>query len=145
MLFEYWTSCSVKGEDALSRRLPGGGTEKYAPPDTLYWASPKTFTLLGRKDQAVQVGGVNVFPERVRSVLLQHPNVNACAVRLMRPEEGDRLKAYVVLRDESSDAHAMRKDILKWLKERLSPGEMPRTLAFGRRIPRNTLGKEMDW
>jgi long-chain acyl-CoA synthetase len=33
----------------------------------------------------VQVGGVNVFPERVRQVLLEHPLVVDAAVRLMRP------------------------------------------------------------
>jgi acyl-CoA synthetase (AMP-forming)/AMP-acid ligase II len=39
----------------------------------------------------VQVVGVNVFPERVRQVLLAHPHVKETAVQRMTPEEGDCL------------------------------------------------------
>jgi len=63
-------------------------------PDLLSWEKSDRFRLIGRHDGAVQVGGVNVIPGQVRVVLMQHPAVANVAVRLMRPDEGNRLKAF---------------------------------------------------
>ena len=47
----------------------------------------------------MRVAGFNIYPARVREVLLSHPAVADVSVRLMRASEGERLKAFVVPRD----------------------------------------------
>jgi len=145
-LLDYWAS--DPGADlgnGLVRTLPDGSRAAFPLPDHVAWATPRTFILAGRRDRAVQVGGVNVYPERVRDELLRHPGVAECVVRLMRPEEGARLKAFVVPRNPTADPADLRRDILAWLESRLSPAENPKSLAFGDRLPATALGKAADW
>jgi long-chain acyl-CoA synthetase len=61
----------------------------------------------GRAEGAVQVGGVNVFPDVVGRVLTAHSGVAQAAVRLMRPEEGTRLKAFVVPQPQADRAASL--------------------------------------
>lgn len=68
----------------LRRRRDGAAL---APPDRLAWDADGRFRPAGRTDGAVQVGGVNVWPERVAATLGEHPAVADCAVRL-DPESG---------------------------------------------------------
>lgn len=112
--------------------------------DALKWHSQRHFSVAGRLDQAVQVGGINVFPSRVRDVLLQHPEVTDAAVRLMTAHDSTRLKAYVVpkLNAATTDL-AQRLDT--WLAPRLSAAERPRAFALGSELPRNAHGKLVDW
>ncbi len=51
----------LRGQDALIR-----GDEAVAWPDHVEWVDARRFRVLGRRDGAVQVGGVNVHPRRVR-------------------------------------------------------------------------------
>lgn len=114
-------------------------------PDELLWESHRTFRVGARQDGAVQIAGTNVFPQRIAEMIQQHPNVNSCSVRLMRPEEGNRLKAFVVWKSESSpnsDAEVMFKE---WLTSRLQPAEIPARFTFGASLPVNQMNKPCDW
>ena len=76
---------------------------RVVPPDRLDWQDARHFRLGGRHDRAVQIGGVNVYPERVARWLASQPEVAAAAVRPMRADEGTRLKAFVVPADARAD------------------------------------------
>jgi acyl-coenzyme A synthetase/AMP-(fatty) acid ligase len=95
----------------------------------------------GRKDAVVQVRGAKVIPQRVADYIRSHPSVKDCCVRLMRPEEGDRLKAFVVWRGEANAGREME----EWLFRKLQPDEIPASIVFGHRLPRNEMGKLSDW
>jgi 4-coumarate--CoA ligase (photoactive yellow protein activation family) len=125
------------------RRGPDGGTRALVPQDGLTWCGADCFTVGPRHDAAVQVGGINVFPERVRQVLLGHPLVDDAAVRLMRPDEGVRLKTFVVPRPGAGAgfAHELR----AWIDARLAPMERPKAITLGQQLPRGALGKPADW
>ncbi len=140
---EFW-SRSGTASQSLRRALPDGSSEEYLLPDHLEWLDHDRFLVGARRDDAVQVGGINVFPARVRDVLLTHPLVVDAAVRLMAPSEGLRLKAFVV---PSSDthAHALREELDVWLRTRLSAVEVPKSIAFGNALHRNEQGKLCDW
>lgn len=129
--------------DALLRRGPDGAPQTLHPQDSLAWCGDDRFTLGPRRDSAVQVGGVNVFPERVRQVLLEHPLVEDAAVRLMRPDEGQRLKAFVVPRAGAGEG--LTQALRAWIDSRLSAPERPKAITLGERIPRGMLGKPADW
>jgi len=84
-------------------------------------------------------------PARVREMLLDHPGVVDCAVRLMRPEEGPRLKAFVVLAHGWEPGPRMREMLSTHLTARLTRMEQPATITFGAELPRNEMGKPGDW
>jgi 4-coumarate--CoA ligase (photoactive yellow protein activation family) len=98
----------------------------------------------GRKDNAVQVAGVNVYPQKVEALLKSHPAVADAVVRLQRPEEGERLKAFIVLQDGAGQAAAAAA-LRAFMKEKLSAHEIPRSITFGDKIPLTTFGKKRDW
>jgi long-chain acyl-CoA synthetase len=83
-------------------------------PDLLSWEDAERFHALGRRDGAVQVGGVNVLPEYVAAVLRQHPAVHDVLVRPMRPDEGFRLKAFVVPVPDAAPAEVLREDLRRF-------------------------------
>lgn len=113
------------------------------PDNVAFSQDGKKLRPLGRKDACVQVAGLNVFPKHVEKVLSSHPAVQACRVRLMRPEEGTRLKAFVVLKEGFSAEIVSQ--LRAYLQTRLTVHEMPRTFTFGARLPYAALGKACDW
>jgi len=131
------------GVDALLRSCPDGRTALLRPQDSLAWLGPELFMVGPRRDAAVQVGGTNVFPERVRQVLLEHPMVEDAAVRLMRPDEGMRLKAFIVPRAGAGEGFT--RELRAWIDARLAAPERPKAITLGERIPRGALDKPADW
>lgn len=112
--------------------------------DRVRWVTERSLLPTGRKDDAVQVGGVNVFPQRIAEQLASLPGVSAARVRLMRPGEGDRLKAYIVPAKGQS-ASELRQQLLQWSEHHLNAPERPRAFNFGPALPVNTLHKAADW
>lgn len=145
-LFEHWTRV---GDDDLARNAASSdASQPVSAPDHLSWIDERRFTPAGRRDGAVQVGGVNVFPSRVRDVLRQSPLVADAAVRLDTAQDARpaRLKAFVVLKSESAlteeDADAALRD---HCRAHLSAAERPARMRFGPALPRTEMGKLADW
>ena len=109
-------------------------------PDRVEHIGPRRLRPLGRYDGAVQIGGLNVWPDRVASVLRHAPGVADVAVRL--GGEG-RLKAFVV--PSAPDGDALRHGLATLARERLSEAERPASYVFGAALPRNSMGKLADW
>ncbi len=129
---------------SLLRRLPGAAWSAEPAQDHLEWAEERSFLPKGRKDLAVQIGGINVFPLAVEETLRDHPGVLDCAVRLMRPEEGFRLKAFVVP-DGNHAGPLTGGELRLWLAGHLPPQAVPRSFSFGPELPRTASGKAADW
>jgi 4-coumarate--CoA ligase (photoactive yellow protein activation family) len=129
----------------LLRKLPDGTTVTLSLPDHLDWEDDQHFRPRGRRDHVVQVGGVNVSPARAAQVLEAHPAVLQASVRLMRHDEGNRLKAFVVPRSATQNSQALANELASWVRDRLAPPERPATFAFGDQLPRQGNGKPADW
>jgi len=147
-LFPYWEAESDGA--TLGRRCPDGSRAAYPLQDRLAWSAPDRFRPAGRIDHAVQVGGINVFPAYVADVLRMHPQVADAVVRLMRPDEGRRLKAFVVPRqaaplEDGAAAAGLRAELGAWIAQRLSTPERPASYTFGTALPRHASGKASDW
>ena len=140
-LFPYWRRGAL--ENTIERTV-AGSVEGYTLQDRLEWIDGEHFVPNGRIDQAVQVGGTNVFPAYVAEVLGMHPGVAQCVVRLMRLDEGTRLKAFVVPAEGLMPA-LLRAELASWIAQRLTPAERPATLSFGPALPRQPGGKPADW
>lgn len=115
--------------------------EERALPDRLAIGDDGRFAVLTRRDGAVQVGGVNVWPDHVANVLRRCPGVAQSCVRL-----GDhhRLKAFVVP-TASTDVTALRERLRLHAQRQLSPEQRPVSYALGSALPRTALGKLCDW
>jgi long-chain acyl-CoA synthetase len=127
------------------RKATGGSSRSYALPNHVTWEGPDLLTPRSRKDGAVQIGAVNVYLDAVCAVLLAHPGVADAEVRLMRPDEGERIKAYIVARDAAGSSEQLRRDLEAWVTSRLQPLERPRAYTFGTAVPTSAMGKRTDW
>ncbi len=128
------------------RKATGSYSRSHPLPNHVTWHGPDLIIPLSRKDGAVQVGAVNVSLDAVRAVLLAHPGVADAEVRLMRPDEGERIKAFIVSRDAAAGPNdQLRRDLETWVAERLQPLERPRAFTFGTAVPTDAMGKKTDW
>lgn len=139
----------VAAEGACSAGNASSGGPTLVPlPDVVEWhpENPRKFRPERRVDTAVQVAGVNVYPEEVAAVLRTHPLVRDCAVRLMRPEEGSRLKAFIVPACPLEEAAPhFGREFRAWLAERLDAPRRPKHIRLGAELPANAMGKAADW
>lgn len=103
-----------------------------------------SFTLAGRIDAAVQVGGTNVYPKRIAALLRNQPGVLDAAVRLDITDRGSRLKAFVVPQPHIEPA-ALRSQLQQWANSTLKPAERPKSITFGSDLPKDQKGKDCDW
>ena len=127
------------GDGLLHREQP------LEAPDLLSWEQDDRFRLVGRRDGAVQVGGVNVIPGQVSAALMRHSAVAEVAVRPMRPEEGGRLKAFVVPAVNAPAHGELRAELHRFATSMLALAERPGAYSFGPALPRTELGKLADW
>jgi 4-coumarate--CoA ligase len=109
--------------------------------DRLEPCGPRQFRVLGRHDGAVQVGGVNVSPERTRRCIAGIDGVAEVAVR----HHGGRLHAFVVPGSGSADTEALSVRIRAVLADTLPAPARPETLSIGPSLPRDGMGKIRDW
>ncbi|MFC3226805.1 AMP-binding protein [Marinibaculum pumilum] len=137
--FPWW-----RFEDGIAERAGAAGPCRHDLPDRLAWHDGR-FLPQGRRDHVVQVGGINVSPARVRERLLAHPDIADCAVRLMRPEEGQRLKAFIVPATGAAPEVELRRSLTAWIQGNLPVAERPRALSFGPVLPTGATGKAADW
>lgn len=115
------------------------------PPDRLDWDENDRFHVVGRHDQSIQVGGINVDPAQVRIALMAHPEVGDVAVRTMRADEGQRLKAFIVPKLKGCDRIRLRAELRRFAVATLPPQDRPGAYSFGAALPVNDLGKDADW
>jgi 4-coumarate--CoA ligase len=113
---------------------------RVALPDHIH-GDGATFTLGGRRDGAIQVGGHNVWPSQVETQLRRLPDVREAAVRL---GSNGRLKAFVV---PAGDAPV--DDLVRIMSDALAaelpPHARPVAYTIGNALPLSAMGKRMDW
>ncbi|MGI8712508.1 MAG: acyl-CoA synthetase [Solirubrobacteraceae bacterium] len=93
----------------------------------------------GRDDEMIVSGGENVFPAEVEELLAGHQAVQEAAVIGVEDELfGQRLKAFVVVRD---GRQASEDDLKDYVKQNLANYKTPREVVFLDELPRNPTGK----
>ena len=94
------------------------------------------FWYRGRADDLIKVGGIWVAPAEVEDCLLGHPDVIECAV-VGRDDNGlTRACAYVVVRRAADEAA-----LQDFVRGRLSPHKVPRTIEVLPELPKTPSGK----
>jgi o-succinylbenzoate---CoA ligase len=96
--------------------------------------------VLGRVDDLVISGGVNVHPDEVEAVLAAHPGVAEVAVAgRADPAWGQRVTAFVVPRDPGRPPTL--EELRAFSRERLAAAKAPRELVLVPALPRGPSGK----
>ncbi len=95
--------------------------------------------VIGRVDEMIISGGLNVYPSEVETVLLNHPKVQeAAVVGIPDAKRGQVIRAIVVLKHGETATH---QEILSFCKGRLASFKMPRQLEFKDSLPKSSTGK----
>jgi fatty-acyl-CoA synthase len=93
----------------------------------------------GRDDEMIVSGGENVFPAEVEDLLAGHEAIAEAAVIGVDDEKfGQRLKAFVVLRE---DRPLSEDEVKDYVKDNLARYKSPREVVFLDELPRNLTGK----
>jgi fatty-acyl-CoA synthase len=107
--------------------------------DVGHFDSKGRLFIEGRDDEMIISGGENVFPAEVEELLAGHEAVGEAAVIGVDDEKfGQRLKAFVVLRDGANLSEDEAKD---YVKQNLAGYKTPREVVFIEELPRNSTGK----
>ena len=97
------------------------------------------FYIVDRIKDLILAGGYNVYPRIVEDAVYQHPAIAECTV-IGIPDEyrGETVKAFVVFKPGMS----VTDEALKaFLREHISPIEMPKQIEVRDTLPRTLIGK----
>ena len=94
---------------------------------------------LGRADEVIITGGLNVYPAEVENALLGHDNIMEAAVLGINDEmRGKVLSAFVVKRPDSDISE---KDVIKFMRENVADYKVPKMVRFIDSLPMVGPGK----
>jgi long-chain acyl-CoA synthetase len=87
-------------------------------------------------------GGVNIYPQEIEHVLIDHPSVADVAVfGLPNEEMGEEVKAVVELRDGVAPSPELGEEIRTFARGALAGYKVPRSVDFVAQLPRLETGK----
>jgi fatty-acyl-CoA synthase len=96
-------------------------------------------TIVDRKKDVINTGGVLVASREVEDALYSHPAVKEVAVIATPDPKWIEAVTAIVVRKEGTRVEA--EDIIRWAKERLAPFKVPKNVHFVEDLPRNASGK----
>jgi long-chain acyl-CoA synthetase len=103
--------------------------------------------IVDRLKDMIIVGGYKVFSSKVEDIIVKHPAVEMVAlIGIPNPERpgSEIVKAFMTLNPEHKNVEnkeRLKEEILAWLKDKLAPYEMPKTIEFADTLPITNVGK----
>ena len=132
--FQYY-----KDEDKTSSSYRG---DYFTLGDMGYFDKDGYLFLTGRTAELIISGGVNIYPQEVDSVIMQHPAVHeVCTIGAPNDEWGEEVKSVVQLADGVTASQDLIDDLLTFTRERIAGYKCPRTIDFADDLPRLPTGK----
>ena len=134
IMLEYW-----RNPEATSEKYLGGWwrTGDYATKDENGY-----FWFIGRRDDVIESGAYRVGPGEVEDSLIKHKAVAMAGV-VGVPDEvrGERIKAFIVLKEGLKPDKALEDDIKQFVKTKLEAYAYPREIEFVKELPMTITGK----
>ncbi len=94
---------------------------------------------LGRKDDMMIVGGLNVYPEEIEQVLTAHPDIKEVGVvGVPDSDRGQVIKAVLVVKPGST---LTKKEVTAYCNQKLAGFKVPRIIEFADELPKSSTGK----
>ena len=98
--------------------------------------------LRDRKSFMIISGGVNIYPQEIENLLINHPAVADVAVfGIPNAEFGEEVKAVVQLLVPASATPAVAEQLIQYCRSHLSHAKCPRSVDFMTTLPRHPTGK----
>jgi len=95
---------------------------------------------LDRSVDMIKHKGYRVASSEIEAVLQGHPAVVAsCVVGIKDEKVGERIKAFVVLKEDVKGVSAY--DLMRWCREKLAPYKVPQYIEFRDMLPKSKVGK----
>ena len=107
--------------------------------DLVRLAENGSLQYLGRTDAQIKIRGFRIELSEIEAVLMEHPSIQAAAVKAVKLGSFQELAAYVV--SERSIDELDRQSIAELLRHRLPEYMVPRYLDLVNKIPITTSGK----
>lgn len=98
--------------------------------------------LSDRKNFMIISGGVNIYPQEIENLLINHPDVADVAVfGIPDAEFGQQVKAVVQPRSGLEGSSELETSLIAWCREKMSNLKVPRSISFDPNLPRLDNGK----
>jgi long-chain acyl-CoA synthetase len=100
------------------------------------------FYFVSRLKRMIKSSGFNIYPAQVEAVLYRHPAVDeACVVGVPDQAQGERVRAFVVLKDPGAAGPALADELIDHCRAELIKWSCPRDVEFRSQLPKTRLGK----
>ncbi len=136
MVREYWN----KPEETAKCFIEMDGRLWYRTRDIVRIDRDGWLFYLNRSVDTIKHKGYRVAASEVEAALQEHPAViAACVVGVPDKRVGERIKAFVVLKEDIKGVSAY--DLIRWCRERLAPYKVPHYIEFRDMLPKSKVGK----
>jgi long-chain acyl-CoA synthetase len=116
------------------------GETWYRTADIMTMDSDGHLYFVDRTVDTIKHKGYRVSVSEVESVLQEHPAVmSTCVVGVPDPKVGERIKAYVVLKEDVKGITGY--ELIKWCRSTLASYKVPHYIEFRDMLPRSKVGK----
>ncbi len=96
------------------------------------------FFFVDRLKRMVNVSGLKVWPAEIEAILHDHPDVKeACIIGDPDPRTGEAVRAVIVPRKDSLNAHGLK----DWCRQNMAAYKVPKRFEFRNDLPRSVAGK----
>jgi len=98
--------------------------------------------LVGRKKNVIISGGMNIYPEEIEEILLQHPDIKeVCVLKEEHEFLGEVPIAKVVLNSTTDSLEKVEKEIKKFCHKHLSRFKVPDRILIVEELDKTLTGK----
>jgi len=134
------TSYLNKPEETASSFIEFDGETYYRTADIMSMDEDGNLYFVDRTVDTIKHKGYRVSASEIESVLQEHPAViAACAVGVPDENVGERIKAYVVMKDDIKGITGY--DLIKWCRKTLVSYKVPHYIEFRDMLPKSKVGK----
>jgi long-chain acyl-CoA synthetase len=131
VMLGYWRQPEETAKTMIASRLHTG--------DIGYMDEQGYTFITDRAKDLILVGGYNVYPRMVEEAILRHPAVAEVAVCGIPDDyRGETVKAFIVPKDAQKFTLG---ELRAFLRDKLAPFEIPRSIAFRQSLPCTAIGK----
>lgn len=136
MVRNYWN----KPEETAECFVEIEGQLWYRTGDIMRLDKDGWFFFLDRTADVIKHRGYRIAASEIDRVLQEHPAVVAAStVGVPDPKVGERIKAFVVLREDVKGISSY--ELTSWCRQRLAPYKVPQWIEFRDYLPRSKVGK----
>lgn len=128
-----------KSEETENSFLELDGDIYYRTKDVLEMRDGELY-FVDRSADIIKHKGYRVSASEIEVVLQDHPSViGACAVGVPDPRVGERIKAFVVFKEDARGVSSQ--DLMRFCRERLASYKVPQYIEFRDMLPKSKVGK----